>query len=136
LSQLKKKKLEAAGLSGAVQALRMENDAPVVGPDALTANCKMVKLDIATADWSRPTSGLPVIQPRSIPVPSRIAAISAIALLTQEIGHQVPCGRDNSKLLKGAKRFHQHPVLDDLILHDAVDGKHPYLHLLAARGNS
>ena len=26
----------------------MENDAPVVGPDALTANSKMVKLDIAT----------------------------------------------------------------------------------------
>jgi hypothetical protein len=29
----------------------MENDAPVVGPDALTVNSKMVKLDIATADW-------------------------------------------------------------------------------------
>jgi hypothetical protein len=27
----------------------MENDAPVVGPDAPTANSKMVKLDIATA---------------------------------------------------------------------------------------
>jgi hypothetical protein len=40
----------------------MENDAPVVGPDAPTANSKMVKLDIATADWSRPTSGLGVIQ--------------------------------------------------------------------------
>jgi hypothetical protein len=38
----------------------MENDAPVVGPDAPTANSKMVKLDIATADWSRPTSGLRV----------------------------------------------------------------------------
>jgi hypothetical protein len=38
----------------------MENDAPVVGPDALTANSKMVKLDIATADGSRPTSGLRV----------------------------------------------------------------------------
>jgi hypothetical protein len=60
LSQLKKLKLEAAGSIGAVQALRMENDAPVVGPDAPTANSKMVKLDIATADWSRPTSGLPV----------------------------------------------------------------------------
>jgi hypothetical protein len=60
LSQLKKQKLEAAGSSGAVQALRMENDAPVVGPDAATANSKMVKLDIATADWSRPTSGLTV----------------------------------------------------------------------------
>jgi len=28
----------------------MENDAPVVGPDAPTANSKMVKLDIAPAD--------------------------------------------------------------------------------------
>jgi hypothetical protein len=27
----------------------MENDAPVVGPDAPTANSNMVKLDIATA---------------------------------------------------------------------------------------
>jgi hypothetical protein len=60
LSQLKKQKLEAAGSSGAVQALSMENDAPVVGPDAPTANSKMVKLDIATADWSRPSSGLGV----------------------------------------------------------------------------
>jgi hypothetical protein len=40
----------------------MENDAPVVGPDAPTANSEMVKLDIATADWGRPTSGLRVIQ--------------------------------------------------------------------------
>jgi hypothetical protein len=48
LSQLKKQRLEAAGSSGAVQALRKENDAPVVGPDAPTANSKMVKLDIAT----------------------------------------------------------------------------------------
>jgi hypothetical protein len=47
LSQLKKQKLEAAGSSGAVQALRMENDAPVVGPDAPTADAKMVKRDIA-----------------------------------------------------------------------------------------
>jgi hypothetical protein len=50
LSQLKKQKLEAAGSSGAVQALRTGNDAPVVGPDAPTANSKMFKLDIATAD--------------------------------------------------------------------------------------
>ena len=55
LSQLRKQKLEAAGSSGAVQALRMENDAPVVGPDATTANSKMGNLDIATArDWSLP----------------------------------------------------------------------------------
>ena len=40
----------------------MENDAPVVGPDAPTADSKMVKRDIATADWSRPTSGVRVIQ--------------------------------------------------------------------------
>ena len=60
MSQLRKQKLEAAGSSGAVQALRMENDAPVVGPDAPIANSKMVKLDIATADWSRP---LPVCAP-------------------------------------------------------------------------
>jgi hypothetical protein len=37
------------GESVAVQALRMENDAPVVGPDAPTGNSKTVKLDIATA---------------------------------------------------------------------------------------
>ena len=49
LSQLRKQKLEAAGSSGAVQALRMENDAPVVGRDAPTADSKMVKQDIATA---------------------------------------------------------------------------------------
>ena len=36
----------------------MENDAPVVGPDAPTANCEMVHLEVATADWSGPTSGL------------------------------------------------------------------------------
>ena len=46
MSQLKKQKPEAAGSSGAVQALRMENDAPVVGPDAPTANSRMVKPDI------------------------------------------------------------------------------------------
>src|SRR5580700_9843371 len=42
LSPLKKQKPEAAGSSGAVQALRMENDAPVVGLDAPTANSRMV----------------------------------------------------------------------------------------------
>jgi hypothetical protein len=49
LSQLKKQKLEAAGSSGAVQALRTGNDAPVVGPDAPTADSNMVKEDIAAA---------------------------------------------------------------------------------------
>jgi hypothetical protein len=43
LSRLKKQKLEAAGSSGAVQALRMENDAPAVGPAAPTANSEMVE---------------------------------------------------------------------------------------------
>src|SRR6516225_307965 len=65
----------------------------------------------------------------------RCRQISTIALLTQEIAHQVCCVRDNSQLLKDAEPFHQHPVLDDLALHDAVDGEHPYLNLLAARGN-
>ena len=64
LSQPKEQKREAAGSSGAVQALRMENDAPVVGRAAPTANSKMVELNIATTDWSRPTSGLPVIHPQ------------------------------------------------------------------------
>jgi hypothetical protein len=40
----------------------MENGAPVVGPAAPTANSKMVELDIATADWNRPTSGLRAIR--------------------------------------------------------------------------
>jgi len=40
----------------------MENDAPVVGRDAPTANSKIIKMDIATADWRWPTSGLRVIQ--------------------------------------------------------------------------
>jgi hypothetical protein len=60
LSQLKKQKPKAAGSSGAVQASRMENDAPVVGPDAPTADSKMVKRDTATANWSRLTSILRV----------------------------------------------------------------------------
>ena len=46
----------------AVQTLRMENDAHVVGPDAPIANCKMVKPDLRPADWNRSTSGLCVIQ--------------------------------------------------------------------------
>jgi hypothetical protein len=43
LNQLRKQKPEAAGSRGAVQALRMENDAHVVGPDAPIANSKLVK---------------------------------------------------------------------------------------------
>jgi hypothetical protein len=43
----------------------MENDAPVVGPDAPTANSKMVKLDNRDADWSPRTSGLRVILAQS-----------------------------------------------------------------------
>jgi len=41
----------------------MENAARVVGPDAPTANSKMVNPAIANADWTRPTSGLRVIRP-------------------------------------------------------------------------
>ena len=52
LNQLKKRKPEAAGSSGAVQALRMENDAHVVGPDAPIANSKLVKPDL------RPRTGI------------------------------------------------------------------------------
>jgi hypothetical protein len=37
----------------------MGNDALVVGPAAHTANSKMIKLDIETADLTRPSSGLP-----------------------------------------------------------------------------
>jgi hypothetical protein len=70
LSRLKKQKLEAAGSSGAVQALRMENDAPVVGPDATTANSRLVKLDVAASDWNRP---LRVEREQSVnPVDSRV----------------------------------------------------------------
>jgi hypothetical protein len=38
----------------------MENGGLVVGPDARTANSISVKLNIATADWRRLISGLPV----------------------------------------------------------------------------
>ena len=72
LSQLEKRKLEAAGSSGAVQALRMENDAPVVGRDAPTADAKMVQLDIATADWGRRTSDLGVMRSGSRCLPSSL----------------------------------------------------------------
>ena len=57
LSQLRKQKPEVAGSNRAVQALGMENDVPVVGPDALTANFKMNKLDNATAHRNRLVSG-------------------------------------------------------------------------------
>jgi Bacteriocin-protection, YdeI or OmpD-Associated len=43
---------------GCSSLLRMEDDAPVVGSDAPTADSKMVKRDIATARRSRPTSSL------------------------------------------------------------------------------
>ena len=49
LSQLKKQKPGAAGSSGAVQALRMGNGAPVVGLDAPIDDSGMAKVDIATA---------------------------------------------------------------------------------------
>ena len=43
IESAKKQKPEAAGSRRAVQTLRMENDAHVVGPDAPIANSKMVK---------------------------------------------------------------------------------------------
>jgi hypothetical protein len=61
LSQLKKQKLEAAGSSGAVQALRMENGVPVVGRMCPPVIPRWPDLGIETR-WSRPTSGWPVIQ--------------------------------------------------------------------------
>ena len=59
MSELEKQKLEAAGSNGAVQVLRMENDGHVVGPAAITGDSKIGKVEIATAHWSEPTSGLP-----------------------------------------------------------------------------
>jgi hypothetical protein len=41
----------------------MENDAPVVGPDAPTANSKMVKLDIATG--GRESANFPMAHTQS-----------------------------------------------------------------------
>jgi hypothetical protein len=41
LIQPKKRQREAVGLSGAVQVLRMESDAPVVGLDASIANFRV-----------------------------------------------------------------------------------------------
>src|ERR1043166_3203429 len=80
------KKAETRGrrIEWAVQALRRENDAPV-GPDALTANSKTVKLDITSADWSWPTTGLRVI-PSNKDVsacyrqPRRAASIAAMSI--------------------------------------------------------
>jgi hypothetical protein len=63
LNQRRKKKPEAAGSSGAVQALGMENGDPVVGPDAPTADPKMVELPL---------------RPLIPPLPSVAAAMSAV----------------------------------------------------------
>ncbi|HET9306734.1 MAG TPA: hypothetical protein VFO46_11960 [Candidatus Sulfotelmatobacter sp.] len=57
MSQLKKQKPEAAESNGEVQTLRMENDDPVVGPDAPIANFMLNNLSIATARWNRPNFG-------------------------------------------------------------------------------
>ena len=65
IESAKKAETRSRRIEWGVQALRMENDAPVVGPDAPTADSKMVKLDIATAGWSRPSSGLRVMQEQS-----------------------------------------------------------------------
>ena len=40
----------------------MENDAPVVGPDVPTDSSKVIKPDIAIADWIRPTFCFRVIR--------------------------------------------------------------------------
>lgn len=61
LNQRKKQKLEAAVSRGVVQALRMENDAHVVGLDATIANSKMVKPNLATAPSRVGSSRLRVI---------------------------------------------------------------------------
>jgi len=76
----------SAGSNGAVQALGMENDAPVVGPDAPTANSKMVKLDTETADLSRPAPSLRMIRTNNavsayLRQPRRAASIRASSLL-------------------------------------------------------
>ena len=44
IESAKKAETRTRRIEWAVQALGMENDAPVVGPDAPTANSKMVKL--------------------------------------------------------------------------------------------
>jgi hypothetical protein len=46
LNQLKKKKPEVGGSPGAVQALKMENDAHAVGPDVPIANTRMLNRDL------------------------------------------------------------------------------------------
>jgi hypothetical protein len=46
LNQLREQKPEAAESRGVVQALKMENDAHVAGPDAPIANSKMVKPEL------------------------------------------------------------------------------------------
>jgi len=58
LNQLRRQKLEVAGSSGDVQALRTENDVPVVGPGAPTANFKIDKLDGSESErnWFYDTS--------------------------------------------------------------------------------
>jgi hypothetical protein len=43
IESAKKQELEAAGSSGAVQALRMDNVVPVVGQDAPTANLRVTR---------------------------------------------------------------------------------------------
>jgi len=67
---------------------------------------------------------------------SAIASDEHLLCSRKKLPHQVCRVRDNSKLLKKPERFHQDPVLDDSALDNAVDGEHPYLHLLAASGNS
>ena len=57
IESAKKAETRGAGSSGDVQALRMENDVPVVGPDAPIANFMVNNLATATAHRDRPNSG-------------------------------------------------------------------------------
>src|SRR5215510_15873361 len=53
IESAKKPETRSRALSGVVQVLRVEDDAPVVGRDAPAANSKVVKLDTATAHRNR-----------------------------------------------------------------------------------
>ena len=115
-------KLEAAGSGGAVQVLRTESDAPVVGPDAPTANSKLVKLDIATPDWSLPTSGLRVMRPEQANQTPQSATATLRPCDTRKriYGGPVPLAVTASRgtarsttddEVRASKNQHQHPAL-------------------------
>ena len=60
IESAKKAETRSRRIEWGCSSFKEGNRRPVVGPDAPTANSKMVKLDIATVDWSRPTYGLRV----------------------------------------------------------------------------